>query len=113
MLAGIRQTRPTDQGIEEEAEPHVIGSLVKQGAAFPYSWKRRHFVFVPRTRELKYFEGPTLKGTLTLIGCEVTEADGATHGIYFESEDRMLLACADSDKERKRWMAAVKAATAR
>ena len=107
VLAGIRQTRPTrDEANEEKQEPKkVLGTLTKRGARFPHKWQRRNFCFRPGICELRYFEGEELKGAMVLVGCEKTEAK--QHGLYFESQAKMLLASADSESEQQRWISAV------
>lgn len=108
VLAGIRQTRPTwrDEANDEKQEPKkVLGTLMKRGAKFPHRWQRRNFCFRPGICELRYFDGEELKGAMVLVGCEKTEA--RPHGIYFESQAKMLLASADSESEQQRWLSAV------
>lgn len=113
VLAGIRQTRPTRGSAPDVSGPQVLGSLTKRGSRFPHMMQRRSFVFYPETRELRYFEGAALRGSMHLVGIDVTEAHGVAHGIYFEGEQRMLLAAADSEKEQARWLAAVQASLLR
>ena len=75
--------------------------------------QRRSFVRYPETRELRCFEGPALRGAARPVGVEASEAYGVAHGIYFEGEQRMVLATADTELEQARWLAAVQASLLR
>ena len=87
----------------------MLGSLTKRGSRFPHRIQRRSFVVYPETREPRYFEGAELRGAARLVGVKASEAYGVAHGIYFEGEQRMVLASADSELEQAHWPAAVQA----